>query len=63
MPAGVALEIAFNVLRETGEHLVLAPGYVVLRFMLWRPAKRVRYSSLATALAAVVVGVAGSWCS
>jgi hypothetical protein len=60
VPAGGALEAAFNVLLETGgRHLVLAPGYVVLRFVLWRPAKRVRYSSFATALAGAVVWVVG----
>lgn len=59
MPAGVAVEVALNVLLQAGEHLVLAPGYVVLRFLLWRPAKRVRYNSFATALAGAVVWVVG----
>jgi len=41
VPAGVALELAFDVLLEAGEHLLQAPGYVVLRWVLRRPAKAV----------------------
>lgn len=58
MPAGVALEVALDVLLHAGEHLVLAPGYLVLRFVLWRPATRVKYSSFESALAGAVVWVA-----
>ena len=54
---GMLLEIAarFDVVLEGAEHLLQAPGYLVLRFVLRRPSNRVKYDSAATALAGVVV--------
>ena len=62
MPASVALAVVVNALEAVGEHvaqhLVLAPGWVVLRFVLWRPASRVRYHSFEAAVAGAAVWVA-----
>ena len=57
MPASVVLGVAVDGLAFVGEHLVVAPGWVVLRFVLWRPASRVRYHSFEAAVAGAVVWV------
>jgi hypothetical protein len=59
MPAGVVLEAVANILVEflgvVFEHVLQAPGYLFLRFVLRRPSDRVAYDSAATALAGVLV--------
>jgi hypothetical protein len=63
MPAAAVLEGLATVLLEGLEfvapHLLQAPGYLVLRFVLWRPRERVTYDSDATAWAGGVVWILG----
>jgi hypothetical protein len=49
------LEVLTNAVLEGAEHLLQAPGYFVLRFVLRRPTDRVSYDSAASALVGLVV--------
>jgi hypothetical protein len=55
MPGLALIEGVFTVALEGAEHLLQAPGYLALRFVLRRPSSQVQYDSAAAALAGAVV--------